>query len=646
VTPGGHPQGWTQRMAGECAALAAAGRWRRPRSFAGDGIRGTLEGRPVVAFAGNDYLGLATHPAVVAAAVAEAQRTGTGAGASRLVTGSRPVHADLEAALASWKHTERAVLFPSGYAANLGLLTTLGGPDVLICSDEQNHASIVDGARLARAKVAVYPHGDLEHLDALLAAAPGPALVVTDLVFSMDGDRAPVGALADCCRRHGALLVLDEAHAVLGPDLGAELDGVEVARVGTLSKTLGSVGGFVAGSRTLVELLENRARSYIFTTALPPTAAAAALAALGVWLSPEGSARVDRLRAHVDRLLAALPPPYRPPGAEAGWPSPIRPLVLGSEDRALAASETLLDAGLWVPAIRPPSVPPGTSRLRVTLSAAHHPDEVATLGRALARLLAAAPGPDPVRLPERSELPGPEDPGLTRRAPRPTRLVAVIGTGTEVGKTWVTAALARSLRSRDIPVAARKLAQSFEPGDPTTDAAELARATGEIPEEVCPRSRWYPVPMAPPMAADALRAAPFTLTDLLAELAWPPGTEVGLLESAGGLGSPQATDGDAADLLRLVRPDHVLLVADAGLGTLHAVRATLALLDATQGARTGPVTVVLNRYDRTDPLHRANREWLATRGLAPVVVAPGEVDAPDALLGVLTGVVALSPSRP
>ncbi|MCU1453977.1 MAG: 7-keto-8-aminopelargonate synthetase-like enzyme [Acidimicrobiales bacterium] len=358
--------------------IRAVGRWRAPRELDALGLTGTMtaDGRPVVSFASNDYLGLTAHPGVIAAAHEALDRWGAGSGASRIVTGARPVHAELEAELAAWKHTERAVLFPTGYAANLGVLTTFGGAGVRIVSDAVNHASIIDGARLARAEVAVYPHADVEALERLLASAPGRALVVTDSVFSMDGDVAPLGAIGAACRRHDALLVLDEAHAVLGPGPSeADLAGVEVVRVGTLSKTLGSLGGFAACRAPLADLLVNTARSSIFTTSSTPADTAAALAALRIVRSPEGDRLRATLRRHVDRLVP-------------GHPSPIVPVVLGDEHRAVAAAAALLDQGLLVPAIRPPTVPVGTSRLRVTLSAAHDDEQVTALVAALAALQA------------------------------------------------------------------------------------------------------------------------------------------------------------------------------------------------------------------------------------------------------------------
>jgi 8-amino-7-oxononanoate synthase len=368
--------GWTAWADEECARVAEAGQWRAVHD---------IDLPPSATFASNDYLGLSQHPAVVAAAHAALDRWGAGAGSARLVAGSRPVHSELETELADWKGTEAALLFPTGYAANLGVLTAFGPAGALILSDERNHASIVDGCRLARADVAVYDHADLSHLADLMSSDADrsrPTVVVTDTVFSMDGDVAPVDKLARLCADHGALLVLDEAHAVLGPhfdptnpDLdGPDLDRLEYLRVGTLSKTLGSVGGFVAGSRRFVELLGNRARSFVFTTAPAPADAAAALAALRILRSEEGERLVARLRGHV----AAVAGPAHP--------SPIVPVIVGDEQAALDASAALAARGLFVPAIRPPTVAPGTSRLRVSLSAAHTDEQVARLNEALRAL--------------------------------------------------------------------------------------------------------------------------------------------------------------------------------------------------------------------------------------------------------------------
>lgn len=361
---------WSEWSQGEADRIRSAGQWRAPRDLDLSGVEGKLapDDREVVQFASNDYLGLTQHPCVIAAAHAALDRWGAGTGAARLVVGSRPLHSELEAELAAWKHSERAVLFPTGFAANLGVLTVLGGLGSLICSDELNHASIIDAGRLARGKVTVFPHRDITKLDQILGEAPSTTrkLVVSDTVFSMDGDVADVGALIDCCAKHGALLVVDEAHAVLGP----EFQDSNVVRVGTLSKTLGSLGGFVGAPADIADLIINRARSYIFTTASTPADTAAALAAVRVLRSPEGQELRARLRTNIDLLV-----PHHP--------SPIIPVFCGDEQRALAASAALLEMGILVPAIRPPTVAPGTSRLRIALSAAHEPAQIVTLRDAL-----------------------------------------------------------------------------------------------------------------------------------------------------------------------------------------------------------------------------------------------------------------------
>jgi len=385
TTPGssGLPSGWRDWVEAKNAKAKAKGRWRELRELDALGPRGRLAGegpklaRPVVSFGSNDYLGLSSHPAVTRAARQALERWGAGAGGARLLTGTRPVHAALEEQLARWKGTEAALVFPSGYSANLGVLGALAAPGVLICSDTLNHASLVDGCRLATslgARVVTYPHRDYKAAADLLEGWQGRALVVTDSVFSMDGDCAPVAELSAACASRGALLVLDDAHALLASE-SMPVQGCLVVRVGTLSKVLGSQGGFVAGERTMVELLVNRSRPFIFTTALAPASAAAAMAALGVLGSEEGAALLGRLRSHARLLWPAQPAP-----------SPIVAFVAGSEARATAASAALIEEGFFVPAVRPPTVPPGTSRLRVSLSAAHTSAEVTCLGAAIERL--------------------------------------------------------------------------------------------------------------------------------------------------------------------------------------------------------------------------------------------------------------------
>lgn len=363
---------WNAWAAAQLDELRAVQRFRDPIPFDGDGPEGIVRGNRVVSFASNDYLGLAAHPAVRLAAISAIERFGTGAMASRLIVGTRSLHRELEQEIAGWKRTENALVFSSGYAANLGVLATLGAADVTLFSDELNHASIIDGCRLAKASTIVYRHLDLEHLQQLLRQTAGRKIVVTESVFSMDGDCAPLQSLAELCIEHGALLVLDEAHAVLGPTMN-RIDELQVLHVGTLSKTLGALGGFVAGSNRLIELLINRARTFIFTTGLAPADTAAALAALRICESQEGERLRTRLRVLIDRV--------RP-----DHPSAIVPIILGEDSAALSAAAQLREIGIHVPAIRPPTVPKGTSRLRVALSAAHTDAMVEQLRAALDRL--------------------------------------------------------------------------------------------------------------------------------------------------------------------------------------------------------------------------------------------------------------------
>lgn len=356
----------------------------------------TLGGSPVLSFCSNDYLGLANHPALARAAAEAAHHCGLGAGASRLISGDLPEHRALETALASFVGLPAALLFPTGYQANLGLFSALAGPDDLIVSDAANHASLIDGCRLSRAQIAVYRHGDAGEAEAAFAAAATThrsyrrRFLVTESLFSMDGDVAPLASLAEVAAQHDAIFVVDEAHAlgVLGPS-GRGLS--QAARVepdvlvGTLGKALGVFGGFVAGSAPLRAVLVNRARTFIFTTAPPPAIAAAASAALALVASHEGETRRQRLASRLAELRAALPLP------ESALPSPIVPLLLGSDTKALAASHRLREQGILIPAIRPPTVPEGTARLRVTLSAAHESMDIQHLARALRPLLLPRP---------------------------------------------------------------------------------------------------------------------------------------------------------------------------------------------------------------------------------------------------------------
>jgi len=369
----------------EVARIDAAGLLRRVRSLeSASEPEVILDGRRVLCLASNNYLGLAAHPDVIDAATEAARRYGAGAGSARLITGGNVLHDELEARLAAFKGSAAAVLFSSGYLANLGTVSALVGPGDAVFSDALNHASIIDGCRLSRADVHVYRHADAGDLAERLAAwrqravADRRALVVTDSVFSMDGDIAPLPDIVEACERHGAILMVDEAHAtgVVGPGgRGAVaaygLEGRVNVVMGTLSKALGAAGGFIAGSADLCAYLRNRARSFIFDTALPPPTAAAALAALAiVGREPERPARARRLAS---RLAAGL----RSAGYDvAEPPAAVLPIIVGEPEAAMAFSAQLLDAGVLVTAIRPPTVPPGTARLRATVMATHTDAEI------------------------------------------------------------------------------------------------------------------------------------------------------------------------------------------------------------------------------------------------------------------------------
>jgi len=377
--------------------LAAQSLTRRRRTAGSPTApRQLVDGRPMLAFCSNDYLGLAAHPRVVAALREGAELYGAGSGASHLVSGHSRAHAQLEERLAAFEAPHlvdaRALYFCTGYMANLAVLTALGSdPNAMIFSEALNHASLIDGARLARAGVTVYPHGDVAALETKLAASnAGTKIVVTDSVFSMDGDLAPLPALLSLCERYGAWLVVDDAHGfgVLGANgRGAlehfDLRSPNLVYVGTLGKAAGVGGAFIAAHASVVELMIQRARPYIYTTAAPPALAHALLASLDIIEGEEGAAR----RTQLKRLIVLLDDALK----LARWQRPlshtaIQPIVIGGNDEALYVASRLHEQGLWVPAIRPPTVAPGTSRLRVTLCAAHTEDEVAQLATALNRL--------------------------------------------------------------------------------------------------------------------------------------------------------------------------------------------------------------------------------------------------------------------
>ena len=382
-----------ERLQAGLVELAAAGRLRRRRVVEGKALgsaRIRVEGRELLAFCSNDYLGLADHPDVITALVAAAREWGVGSGASHLVSGHCSEHHALEEELAAFVGRPRALLFSTGYMANLAVVATLLARGDRVFEDRLNHASLLDAGLASGARFSRYPHADVASLRSRLArVADSRAMVVTDGVFSMDGDVAPLRELAGACREHGAWLFVDDAHGfgVLGrtgrgsveaADLG--LQDVPIL-MGTLGKACGTFGAFVASSSEIVETLLQRARTYIYTTALPPAVAAASRAALR--LVREEPWRRARLLGHVAR--------FRREALRLGLPlmdssTPIQPLLLGTEAAALAASDALVAAGIWVPAIRPPTVPAGASRLRITFSAAHTDTDVDRLLEALAAL--------------------------------------------------------------------------------------------------------------------------------------------------------------------------------------------------------------------------------------------------------------------
>jgi 8-amino-7-oxononanoate synthase len=358
-----------------------------------DAVNGTCvsrAGKSLVNFASNDYLGLSQHPNLKVAAADAAQKFGAGSGASRLITGTLAIHSELEAKLAAFKQTPAALTFESGYAAALGTIPALFGQGDVIILDKLAHASLIDSARLSRAEIRVYPHNRLERLSELLKWARqkrrgAKILVITESIFSMDGDSCPLREIVELKDEFEAVLLLDEAHAigVVGPNgagLAAEcglIDRVEI-HLGTLSKAIGSSGGFIAGASSLIDVLINRARTFIYSTAPPPAAIAAAILGLHIIGSQIG----EQLRSTLWRNHKELTVRLRRPRPEV-TPSAIVPIIIGSEKQALSLSEELVERGFLVPAVRFPTVPRGSARLRVTLSAAHQLQDVVNLGEAI-----------------------------------------------------------------------------------------------------------------------------------------------------------------------------------------------------------------------------------------------------------------------
>ena len=596
--------------------LDAQGLRRHPLTNAGPaGPVVLVGGRPLVQFCSNDYLGLAGHPRLRQAAAEAAQHWGAGSGASRLVSGTASAHRDLERSLAELEGCADALVFSSGYLANLGTIPALVGRGDTVFSDALNHASIIDGCRLSGAQVVVYPHGEAGFLDQALArSGGGRRLVVTDTVFSMEGDLAPLGALHEVCERHGAMLMVDEAHAtgVLGERgsgavEAAGLTGRVGIVMGTLSKALGSAGGYVAGSTGLVEWLRNRARSYVFDTAPAPGAVAAAQEALTlVRAEPERRRRVLAMAGRLADELRSLGYQVAAPAAA------IVPVLVGGAQEALELSARLAEQGVFIPAIRPPSVPEGTARLRVTVSAAHTDQHLAT-GLAAFRAArgassrARARGPAPLPAPTATQASAP----VPASAPAPAGLdprilaaggVFVTGTGTGVGKTVVAAALARGLRVAGWRVGALKPAQTGSAEG--ADDLGFVQAAAGLTAGNCRAPYRLEAPLAPSVSARLAGVCLEVGVVIEAFRVLRRECDLVVVEGSGGLAVPFNEAHTMADLARALGLP-VLVVALAGLGTLNHCTLTV------QAARSQGLDVlglVLSRFpahpglaERTNP---------------------------------------------
>ncbi len=372
-------------------AIRNDGLWRELREIeSGQSSRINFGGCEFINFSSNDYLGLAAHPALGQATQEAVEQFGVGSGASRLICGSLQLHHELETALAKWQGAEAALVFSTGFAATQGVVTSLLGRGDVVILDKKAHASMIDAAKLSGATVRVFRHNDVENLENILQwanAQGGRVLVATESVFSMDGDRAPLARIVELKERYGAWLMLDEAHAVglygpLGQGLATvdDLAGRIEIRMGTLGKAVGAAGGFICGSRQLIDLLVNRARSFIFSTAPSPVASAAARAGVELIQGAEGESLREQLWQRVEELRRGI--------ESFGWkktdePSAILPLIIGGEDKALSVMEQLREMGLFIPAIRHPTVPRNEARLRVTVSSSHTGADVRALLNAL-----------------------------------------------------------------------------------------------------------------------------------------------------------------------------------------------------------------------------------------------------------------------
>ncbi len=549
-------------------------------------------------FASNDYLALARHPAIVAAARAALEEHGAGAPSARLLRGHLACHAAAEAAAAAWLGSDAALLVPSGWHANLALVTSLAARGDVLVSDARNHASLVDACRLSGARVEVHAHHDADHAADLLARARGARrrLLVVESVESTGGARAPLAALAQVARRHDAWLLVDEAHAagLLGPRLagcGAEPDVADrvLARVVTGGKALGVAGAFVAGPREVVETVLHRGRSFVFTTSVaPPVAAALAAAIACVRAEPE---RAERALAAAARLRAAL----AARGVATGGDAAIVPVLLGAPEAAVAAAARIRERGFDVRALRPPTVPEGTSRLRIVCHADHAPTEINALADAVATAVADVPRA-----------------AATPPASR-ARVLAVVGTDTDVGKTVVAALLCRALLRAGAPEDVRYLKPVQTGGD--SDTATVRALAGLDAARAGDPLVALPLPASIDQAAHDAGCA-VDVDDVARRLAERLATAqdaAWIVECAGGLLVPVSAATDQSDLLVRSARD-VVLVARSGLGTLNHTLLTVEAL-ARRRLRLRALFLV-------GPRHAANERSLAARLDVPLLALP------------------------
>ena len=533
-------------------------------------------------FLSNDVLGLSRHPAVKKAAALAAEEYGVGSRGSRLLGGDHPLLIAAENAAAQWIGTEAALLFPSGFQANLGVLGALTEPGDVLFSDELNHASLIDGARLSRAKVHVYGHLDVDHLDRALAATQSAKrrFVVTESLFSMDGDLAPLAAIAESCKRLKANLIVDEAHAagLLGLAGRGACDGVPgleevlIARIVTGGKALGSAGAFVLGSHTLRRTLLHRARSFIYTTGMPLPIAAALMAAMGVM--PQLDTERKKIRQGAKRLADLLGLP-EPAGA-------IVPVPCGSPEKALELAAHLQKQGLQIHAVRPPTVPEGSSRLRIVVHADHNPEDL----KAIAETIGS-----PATITPKSKQPKPW---------------FVVGTDTDVGKTVASALLIHAAS----PARYWKAIQSGQPCD--TDS--VRQLTTGCNAQYLPNGFTLSLAKSPDQAARLEgRVIHESRLDALLNKYNTESPAPLIVETAGGLLVPWNDHFQNIDWLARHRPN-VVLVARSGLGTLNHTQLTLhALLD---------VGIVPKALMLIGPPHEDNRQGLATRFSGPILQVP------------------------